>query len=374
VHWNDGPDGAGFWALTRYRDVTAAYHDHNVFSSAGGAMLGGSFRSATDTASGRMLVASDPPRHRMLRQVMHQTFSPERQDEVRRQVRREVDEAFDRLLADGGGDVATDLTLALPAGALMGLLQIDRDAAHHLIQLTRQMIGYQDPLLVDAAADDRLRLAEIQTDIFEFFADLVRERRDRPGDDLVGILVRARVNGRPMHEEDILYNCMNMAVGGNETSSYTACAGILALMANPRQYEVLTGRPEALDSAVNEILRWASTNAYVQRIARRDTEIGGRRIRAGDVVTLWNVSANRDEEVFPDSASFDVLRTPNRHVSYGSGVHRCIGAPVAHTELSILFDRIARSGVLLAPAGEARPLRSNFILGTTRLPVKVVGS
>jgi cytochrome P450 len=129
--------------------------------------------------------------------------------------------------------------------------------------------------------------------------------------------------------------------------------------------------PQTLDRAIGEILRWSSTNAYVQRVAMRDTELGGQLIRAGDSVTLWNVSANRDDERFTDPDTFRITRTPNRHVTYGMGIHRCIGATLAHAELSALFTRLAPVLPRLRPAGEARVLRSNFILGLTALPIAV---
>jgi cytochrome P450 len=371
VHRHALPDGGGFWALTRYRDVAAAYADHTTFSSSGGAMLGGSFRSGADTASGKMLVASDPPRHRLLRKLMHRLFSPAMVEKVRAQVTELAGRAVRRMVRDGGGDFATDVAPELPAGALMAMAGVSHADAHHLIRLTRQMIGYRDPAFVDVDGDDRLRLAGIQAEIFEFFADLVRERRATPGEDLVGILLTEQINGRPVPEEDILYNCMNVAVGGNETSSYTACAGLLALIENPAQWQLLGQRQDLLDSAVNEILRWSSTNAYVQRVALRDTEIDGRQIAAGDSVTLWNVSANRDEEQFTDPGRFDITRSPNRHLSYGVGIHRCIGATLAHVELSTLMRLLLADGVQYVVGGEVKPLRSNFILGTTAMPLLV---
>ena len=370
VHWHELADGRGFWALTRYRDLVTAYREHTVFSSAGGAMLGGSFRSDLDTAAGLMLVAADPPRHRLLRQVIHRAFAPHVVDRITAEVTALVDAALRRALADGGCDFATDLATALPAGALIGVLGIGAGDAHHLIGLTRKMIGFRDPALVDTTedADERLRLAGIQADIFEFFADLVRLRRRHPGDGLVDLLLSADLNGHPLTEEEILYNCMNVAVGGNETSSYSACAGILALAEYPAQYRQLLDGAD-LDPALNEILRWSSTNAYVQRIAKRDTTLAGRPIRAGDSVTLWNVSANRDPDQFPHPHRFDITRTPNRHLTYGSGVHRCIGAPVAHVELSILFRRLTKQRITFELAGPPTRLRSNFILGITHLPL-----
>ena len=374
VHRHPLGDGA-FWALTRYDDVLRAYRDHTTFSSSSGAILGGSFRSETDTAAGRMLVASDLPRQRLLRQQMHPVFATGMVERVRRQVDTLVGAALDRLLSAGGGDVATEIAPELPAGALMTMVDIGRTDALELVSLTRRMIGFQDPSLVGAEDDEaRLRLAWLQSEIFEYFADLIRERRARPGDDLVSILLRAEINGRRLPDEDILYNCMNVAVGGNETSSYTTCAGIAALMEYPDQYDRLLAQPELLDLAMEEILRWGSTNAYVQRVATRDATVGGREIRRGDSVTLWNVSANRDERQFPHADRFDIGRSPNRHLTFGSGIHRCVGAPVGMVELTSVFGPLTRRGIRLEKAGPVRRLRSNFILGITALPVTVTVS
>jgi cytochrome P450 len=372
VFWNKLSDGGGFWALTRYDEVVAAYHDHRSFSSAGGAMLGGSYRSEVDTAANRMLVAADPPRHRMIRQQMHSVFGAQFVGRINARIDELVDRALDRAIADGGCDFATDIATELPAGALMEIVGVSHAQAHELIALTRRMIGFRDPFYVDVTDDERLRLAVIQAEIFEYFAELLREHGGTSGDDLLGVLTRAQVNGRPLTEEEILYNCMNVAVGGNETSSYSACGGILALTENPGEYRRLLSDLGLLDRAVGEILRWSSTNAYVQRVATRDIEISSKTIRCGDSVTLWNVSANRDESQFPDASRFDIARSPNRHVSFGSGIHRCVGATVANAELSILFGKIARRGIRFQMAGEVTRLRSNFIQGVTSLPMEAV--
>lgn len=369
LYWNPLGDGSGFWALTRYDEVAAAYADHGTFSSAAGAMLGGSLRHELDTAAGRMLVASDPPRHRLLRHQMHAIFSPNVIDRVTRQVEKLVTRAFDRMLADGGGDYAEDIALQLPVGAVMAMLDVAPADAVHLIRLTRRMIGYRDPFHADLETDERTRLASTQRDIFDFFYDLLDDRRGGDGDDIVSLLLRARVNGRPLHEEDVLYNCMNVAVGGNETSSYSACAGVGALMEHPAQYDQFLSSAPAGEPLIDEVLRWSSTNAYVQRIALRETTVRGQLIQVGDIVTLWNVSANRDPLRFTDPEKFDIHRAGNHHLTFGNGVHRCIGAALGRAELRAVFDEMARRRIWLKPAGAVVRLRSNFILGTTRMPV-----
>ncbi|GAA2048388.1 cytochrome P450 [Catenulispora yoronensis] len=373
VYRNPSADGTSFWALTRYDDITAAYIDHDAFSSLHGAILGGSFRTGGgDTASNEMLVASDPPRHRILRRVMHPPFGPGMVERIQHSVRTLVSRAVDDLRADGGCDFALDFAPLLPIGALMAMFSIGVEEARHVVGLTRRMVGYRDAALTDVSGDERLRLAHAQSEIFEYFADLLDERGDATGDDdVVGMLRRAEINGEPLTDAQLLYACMNIAVGGNETSSYTICSGFLALLENPQEWARLRAEPTLLSGALDEIMRWGSTNAYVQRVTTRDVVVRGVPIAAGEIVTLWNVSANRDPDQFPDPDRFDITRSPNRHLSFGAGVHRCIGAPAGNVELTEAFHALLGSGLEFRTAGDPVRLRSNFILGFTSLPIEI---
>lgn len=371
VHWNPTAEG-GFWALTRYADVLAAYRDEETFSSAHGAILGGSYRSRVDSASGRMLVCADPPKHRRLRRRMQRVFSQRMVERVAEQVRRTVGDAVDRLWADGGGDFAADVSPELPAGALMAMFDIGHADARHLLELTRAMIAYRDENYRKDTADEALGLALAQAEIFEFFQELVAERRTNPGDDAVTLLLSAP-GERELDEDTLLFNLMNLAVGGNETTPHSASGGVLALMERTDQWDLLVAEPDVVGTGVEEILRWTSTNAYVQRVVTRPIRIGAVELAVGDSVTLWNASANRDEAHFPDPDRFDLTRSPNPHLAFGSGIHHCIGAITARRELAALLHALRERPGRLVPAGPPRRLRSNFMLGIDSLPVEVAG-
>lgn len=372
VHWNPTA-GGGFWAVTRYDDVVAAYR-HPALSSAYGAILGGSYNSQRDTASGRMVVCADPPQHRQLRSLLMPLFSAKWVRRIGARVGSLVDEALARLATEGGGDIARDLSPALPLGALMTFFEIGLADARTLLALTHDMIGYRDPDYRAGIESDGIRLAEAQAAIFNFFDDLVQHRRTQPGEDAVSHLLAARLGGRPLAPDVVLFNLMNLAVGGNETTPHTASHGVLELAEDPRQLARLRTDPSLVPTAVTEMLRWASTNAYVQRVALEPTSIGGVPVEPGESVTLWNCSANRDERRFPHADQFDVARDPNRQVAFGSGIHHCIGSLTARAELTSLVEAISRSPLVLCRAGPVRRLRSNFMLGITRLPVQVCGS
>lgn len=372
VYWQSASDGPGFWALTRYQDIVTAYNRHDVFSSTSGTILGGSFHDDLDTAAGGMLVSSDLPQHRQLKEVLHRAFAPSVLQRVNQCVTDLVDVAVDRAIADGGCDFAMDVARELPTGALMGIMDLSHDESYHLIKLTHDMIDFRNPAYVSTEEEARLRLADIQSQIFGFFTGLMARPRGQDSDDLVGLLLRGQVNGRDMQLAELLYNCLNVAVGGNTTSVYGSCAGTIAFIENPGQYELLLADGGLVGPAVEEILRWTTPNAYDQRVARKDFELGGKQIRAGDSVALWIVSANRDEEVFPEADRFRVTRTPNHHLAFGTGVHRCIGMRFAQAELRILLDKLRARRVRFEIAGQLDPIRTNFMQGFRHLPLRVV--
>jgi cytochrome P450 len=368
VYWNETPAG-GFWALTRHQDVHDAYVDSRTFSSAKGTVMGGSHRSESDTASGEMLICSDPPKHRLLRQQVHKAFATRMMEHAATRVTEYLGPALDRSLADGGCDFATDVARELPAGFLAAMFGLDRDEAGRLLDLTQRMIGHQDGHLGHAGSE--LELVATQVEIFDMMAELLEQRRRRPTEDLPSLLSSSTINGRPMSDDQILYNCLNVAVGGNETTPYTASAAVDTFIKHPSEVDRLYADWSLLPTAVEEVFRWTSTNAYVQRHATRDVEVGGVPIAAGDSVTLWNSSANRDAARFPAPDRFDVGRDPNHHLTFGIGAHRCIGQAAAQLEISLLLEQFVDRRLRFEPVSEPRRLRSNFMLGITSQPVHV---
>ncbi|WP_433389501.1 cytochrome P450 [Micromonospora sp. KLBMP9576] len=370
VYWNATSGGGGYWALTRYEDVVEVYRDPSSYSSRNGTVLGGSYRSATDTASGQMLICSDPPEHRLLRQHVHKAFGAPMMERAGGFVRRYLGAALDRLVADGGGDFAVDIAPLLPAGLLAAMFGIGRDDAMRLLGLTRTMIGYRDGEYVGANTSS-MALVAAQVEIFDLLADLLDRRRQEPGDDLVSMLVAARTNGRALNESQILYNALNVAVGGNETTPFTASAIVETLIGDPGQESRLHADPGLLGTAVDELFRWTSTNAYVCRTTTRDVTIRGVPIPAGETLTLWNASANRDAEAFPHADRLDLGRTPNHHVAFGVANHRCVGMSAARLEITLLMEELLARGLRFRLAGPVERLASNFMLGIKHLPVEL---
>jgi cytochrome P450 len=373
VHWNPTQAG-GFWALTKYDDVLAALRDHETFSSEHGTVIGGSYRSDVDTAAGQMLVTSDPPRHRQLRRRMHRVFSPAMIEKVSRTLRERVALSLDKLWADGGGDFAVDVARELPAAGLMAQLDIGHDEAIQLLRLTQAMIGYRDEDHTLGIADEGLRLATAQADIFDFFLELIARRRAEPGDDAVSILLAPEPGERELDEDTLLFNLMNLAIGGNETTQHSASGGLLALMEQPGEWERLRADPKLVGTGIEEFVRWTSTASYVQRHVTRPVVIRDVELAENDTVTLWTASANRDEDQFREPNRFDLERTPNRHVGFASGPHHCIGAAMGRSALSALLLGLRERPGRLVPAGDTVRLRSNFMLEYKSVPVEVTAA
>ncbi|MGH3761079.1 cytochrome P450 [Actinophytocola sp.] len=370
VHWNPTPYG-GFWAVTTFADVVTALRDFETFSSAHGTVIGGSYRNEVDTATGQMLVTSDPPKHRQLRRRMQRVFSPSMVDRVDAEVDRRVDAALSRVWRDGGGDFAVEVAQELPAGALMAQLRIGHEDALRLVRLTRTMIGYRDADFRRGVEEESLRLAGAQADVFDFFLELIAERRARPGDDALSILMTPGPGEQALDEDTLLFNLMNLAIGGNETTQHSANGGLLALMNDVDQWERLRSDAALVPTGVEEFVRWTSTASYVQRVVTRPVRVRDTELAEGDAVTLWLASANRDEAQFTEPNRFDLGRSPNRHVGFASGPHHCIGAAFGRRGLTSLLTGLrARSG-RLRPAGDPVWLRSNFMLEYKSLPVEV---
>ncbi|MFE4613672.1 cytochrome P450 [Streptomyces niveus] len=373
VYWNPTPEG-GFWALTKFDDVLMAFRDTETFSSEHGTVIGGSFRNEADTASGRMLVTSDPPRHRQLRRRMHRVFSAQMIEQVSRTVRERVAVSLDDIWARGGGDFATDVARELPAAGLMAQLDVAHSDALHLLHLTQTMIGYRDETHTLGIEHEGLRLATAQADIFDFFLDLIAKRRANPGEDAVSILLRPEPGERELDEDTVLFNLMNLAIGGNETTQHSASGGLLALMEDPEQWERLRTDQKLVGTGIEEFVRWTSTASYVQRQVTRPIVVRDVELAEGDSVTLWTASANRDGDQFPDPDRFDLGRTPNRHVGFASGPHHCIGAAMGRTALAALLEGLRERPGRLVPAGGTVRLRSNFMLEYKSVPVEVTSA
>ncbi|WP_330343272.1 cytochrome P450 [Streptomyces sp. NBC_00557] len=355
-------DVPGFWVVTRYADVLSVLKDHKSFTVARGNMLG-TLLHGGDTAAGRMVAVSDGRWHAGLRRLMLSGIGPRVLDLVKDIIETTTRDLVGRALERGDCDFARDVAAQIPLTAICELLGVPPQDRSRVLELTNQA------MLSGGAEEPGVEIRVARSRILQYYANLAAVRGDVPGSDMVSLLATSEVDGRRLTKEEVLLNCYNLIVGGDETARLAMSGGLLALMENPQQWRRLRADPRLVDPAVEEILRWTSPASHIGRTALSDVTLHGEAIRAGDVVTVWNVSANRDERAFPEPDHFDIGRSPNRHLTFGHGLHFCIGAVLARLELRTMLRVLREQVASVEIRGEVRRIESNFITGVSSLPV-----
>jgi cytochrome P450 len=361
VHWHPPGDLPGFWVLTKYDDVRAVYRDPATFSSAGGILL----RPETyggDPGGGRTLALTDPPHHRKLRALVDDWFAPRSIRVLDAEMRDIAHDVVTRALERERCDFVAEIAARIPLYVICEMIGVPRNDWEHLFSLTNNAFGASD-------ASER-RAAHL--DILQYFEDLATTRAKSPVGDLASMLATAEIDGRKLTADEVILNCDNLLIGGTENTRIAASGGMLAFLQYPDEWQALSTEPELLRSAVEEVLRWTSTATHIMRTATAPATMRGRRIEAGDRVTLWNPSANRDESVFDDPDCFSVRRKPNRHIALGTGEHFCLGGTLGRAELQLLYEELLRNTERIELDGTPVMLSSIIVNGPERLPVRLI--
>ncbi|PKT74619.1 cytochrome P450 [Streptomyces populi] len=367
VHWNNHPPGPGFWAVMSYRPALEVYRNTDAFTSELGMRID-SDPAAVEAAAGKMLIVTDPPTHPRLRQLMNSAFLPRVVSTLEASMRRVIEPLVDEALRNDVVDFVSEIAAVLPAAIICDIMDVPQSERAMMIDLTSKAFGAS----VGGEAKcpmGTMEKTEAHAEIFLYYTELVEQRRRAPGSDVVSALIQGDLGGRRLTDEEVLLNCDGLLTGANETTRHASAAGLLALIQNPGEWHRLRGGEVSIESAVDEVLRYTSPALHVLRVAKKDVEVGGRLVRAGEAVAIWNSSVNRDETVFPDPDRFDLGRDQNRHLTFGIGPHFCLGAPLARVELKVLLQVLAEKVTHLELAGPVERLRSNFMWGIERLPV-----
>lgn len=366
VYWH-APKGRnpGFWVVSRYADILTLYRDPALTSERGNVL--DVVLRGDDSAGGSMLAVTDGPRHRRLRNLMFSAFTPRVLGEVVANVQRRSTELVSAVLDQGTFDFATEVAEQIPMSTICDLLSVPAADRGELLRWNKMALSS------DHADSNELDALSARNEILLYFVDLAEERRNNPGDDVISMLARAEVDGSPLTVDEIAVNCYSLILGGDETSRISAICAVLALIENPDQWEMLRAGAVSFDSAVEEIIRWATPGMHVARTARTDLEIHGQKVGAGEIVTLWNVSGNNDESVFEHPRRFILSRSPNKHLSFGHGPHYCLGAFLGRAELRALLTALVAQVARMELCGQPRPIYSNFVSGYDSLPVRFEG-
>lgn len=360
--------GAGHWALTRHDDIFFASRHPEVFHSSPNITINDQTPELAEYF-GSMIVLDDP-RHQRLRSIVSRAFTPK----VVARIEASVRDRAQRLVAamitnhpDGQADLVSELAGPLPLQIICDMMGIPEEDHHRIFHWTNVILGFGDPDLTT----DFEEFLHVSMDIGAYATALADDRRVNHHNDLTTSLVEAEVDGERLSSSDIAMFFILLVVAGNETTRNAISHGVLALSRYPEERQRWWSNYDALaHTAVEEIVRWASPVVYMRRTLSEDVELRGAKMAAGDKVSLWYCSANRDESKFADPWRFDVARDPNPHLGFGGGgAHFCLGANLARREIRVVFDELRRQMPDVVVTEEPARLLSQFIHGIKCLPV-----
>ncbi|OCC09196.1 cytochrome P450 [Streptomyces sp. PTY087I2] len=364
LYRNERANGSEFWAVLSHPLANQVLRDSANFTSEKGMRLDHN-PLATEASAGKMLIVTDPPRHGKIRRIINSAFTPRMVKRLEDTMRSTVVETLEEAMEKGTSDFV-DAAARLPVSVICDMLGVPKKDWGFMLDRTMVAFGSD---AVEGGEDQAMRAAAAHTDLLMYYDELLELRREDPQEDVVSAMVQGEVDGEPLTDEEIFLNCDGLISGGNETTRHATVGGLLALMDHPDQWDRLRADPGLLPSTVQEVLRYTSPAMHVLRTANQDTELEGRAIAAGDEVAVWLSAANRDGQVFENPDAFDVGRTPNRHLTFASGTHFCLGSALATMELSVMFEELTRRVGAAGHAGPVQRMRSNLIWGFESMPV-----
>jgi len=372
VHLNELQSSGRYWSLTKYDDIRAVDGDWKTFSSASGITLGPEIggvedleRSATQQGS---FIAMDPPTHGEQRRTVQPVSAPSNLRNIEPLIRERTTKVLDSLPEGETFDWVDTVSIELTTLMLATLFDFPLEDRRKLTRWSDIVFAIPEPGgIVETQEQKRDEFMECLT----YFERLWEERRETPGNDLVSMLVHGE-NTKDMPTIEHLGNLILLIVGGNDTTRNTMSGGVYGLNKFPDQYDKFMADPGLIPKMVPEIIRWQTPLAYMRRTANHDTEIRGKQIRKHDQLLMWYISGNRDEEVFENGDVIDIERdNADRHLSFGYGIHFCMGSRMAELQLRILWEEIHKRFERIELQEEPSFTFSSFVHGYTELPVTV---
>ncbi|MEM7221258.1 MAG: cytochrome P450 [Pseudomonadota bacterium] len=375
VHRCEASQFGPYWSVCTYRDIMATDTNHDVFSSDirnGGIRLGGRIRDPDEPDTMfdlPMFIMQDRPVHDQQRQVVAPKFDPRNLAQMETLIRERAADILDGLPVGETFDWVYNVSVELTGQMLATLFDVPQEDRHLLIHWSDTVERIGDPRYFATPEEGFQELWKC----WEYFDALWKERaKDKtPGTDLISMLVHGE-STRNMPPNEYLGNILLLIVGGNDTTRNSISGGLLALNQHPAQYDKLKQDPAVIPNMVSEIVRWQSPVAHMCRTALEDTEIGGQSIKRHDKVVMWYLSGNRDETMIERANEFLIDRPKARqHLSFGFGIHRCLGNRLGEMQLRIVWEEILKRFEHIEVVGEPTYLASSFIRGIRELPVRV---
>jgi cytochrome P450 len=354
------PNNVGFWVVSRYDDVVAVFKDAETFSSE----LGGT-QIYDGKGMGYQLNQTDDPKHRRLRALVNKGFTPRMIGRLEDELRKRTKRILDDVPSSDTFNFVPVVARELPLQTICSVLGVPQEDRTEIIEIVDLAVGAGDGTVMSPQYLKRLSA----------YADtLVQRKRSDPADDILSVIVHAQLDdGSPQLNNQELRAFFNLLFpAGAETTRGSIAGGLLALIENPEEHERLRADPKLMRTAIEEIVRWTSPSIYKRRTATSDTELRGQAIAKGQKVTVWEMSANRDEDTFENPFRFDVGRDPNYHVGFGLGTHFCLGANLARLEIRVMFEEILERFESFELTGPLAWTNNNRLLGLKQLPVRAI--
>ncbi len=361
------------WDVCDYEDVLLVAQNHDLFSS--DYTLYRTPEADEDDFGRRSMISTDPPRHRQLRSLISQAFTPRALAQLEPRIKEIAHQLLDQVVPQQQMDIITDFSYPLPViviSEMLGISTSDRGQfnrwSDNLVQGEYEEWNSEER---EAVTHRTRRLVKNTIEeMDDYFRYILAQRRQQPQDDLISNLLAARIGEEQLSEEDLLGFCILLLVAGNITTTNLIGNAMLCFHENPGTFERLQAQPALIPSAIEEILRYRSPAVMVGRYARTDIELHGQKIKEGNFVLGWLSCANHDEEQFPEPHRFDIERNPNRHLAFGHGIHFCLGAPLARIETRIALQALSeRINSINYQINAIEPVNSAFIYGVKRLPI-----
>ena len=372
VHFNELGSAGRYWSITKWEDVRAVDGDWHTFSSAPGITL--SFPPGVELPDEfdrfNAFITMDPPDHTDQRKTVRGVSAPSNLRNLDDLIRERTVKVLDSLPEGETFDWVENVSIELTTLLLATLFDFPLEDRRKLTRWSDVATAIPQPGGIVESQDQRRN--ELR-ECVEYFQGLWDERRQNPGFDLVSMLAHGETT-KDLSVLDHLGNLILLIVGGNDTTRNTMSGSVYALNKYPEQYDKLVANPSLIENFVPEMIRWQTPLSYMRRTATRDCEIGGKQIRKDDQVLMWYLSANRDEDVFGDNADELDIERPNadRHLSFGYGIHFCMGSRLAELQLRILWEELLARFERIELQDEPERTFSAFVKGYTHMPVQVI--
>ncbi|HVV41011.1 MAG TPA: cytochrome P450 [Nitrobacter sp.] len=367
VHYCTNAPIEPYWSVTKYNDIMHVDTNAAIFSSDvrhGGIMI----RDVAEGYDWPSFIAMDEPRHAPQRKTVAPMFTPKHLDELAVLIRQRVRKVLDGLPRNETFNFVERVSIELTTQMLATLFDFPFEERYKLTRWSDVSTALPKSGIVSSEEERRRELGECR----DYFEKLWNERvNSEPRNDLLSMMAHSDAT-RFMDGDNLMGNLILLIVGGNDTTRNTMTGSVLALNENPEQFDKLRANPALIDSMVPEVIRWQTPLAHMRRTALQDTEVGGKTIRKGDRVVMWYVSGNRDEEVIENPNDFIIDRArPRTHLSFGFGIHRCVGMRLAELQLRIVWEEMLGRFDKIEVVGEPKRVYSSFVKGYESLPVRI---